>query len=335
MNLFSVVAMYSNALAGLALDRRARNYIRTQLKDMMVDIQLRNYEAVKLPEVLRSRFAHDVSVLELQSRLMVARSLLVLASSKELGSRFFRTVFQDALSASEYPSLGNDVMATVQRCAKLTSYACCASPEAAHIVFTVASRILKTSSDKATLEAALMLIWGTLEKDLSFLGVLQSHNAIFSCLLAGATTSSEDVLLKKLAVAYLRMTMPGVMKEASPFGEKLHPEELKVLEALILEDELARKRKVEFDLIFAANPTEALCSGENEAISGEFKHSAKASARQLDPSEPTTFFNVKDSPLRKCFRKECNRVEASAKEFKVCGQCRFATYCSEGEKLVS
>ncbi|GAQ78484.1 hypothetical protein KFL_000140030 [Klebsormidium nitens] len=328
VTLFSVVAMYSNALASLALDKRAGKFKRTQLKDI-VNILMRNYDAVKLPEELSLRFSFSVNP-ELQSKLGLARTLFILASAKELGSRFIKTVLQDALSASEYPSLGNDAIATLHMCGKSTAYACCVSPEAARIVFTVTSTVLKTTSDKGTIQFAMLLLGGTFGRDKSLLKLIQSYSAISSCLLAMATTSATETDFNKLAVACLRMTLPGVMKEASSYGEKLHPEELKALEALLAKDELARRRRKEFDSIFGTEMKEALSFGADEGSAGEFKQSAEFSASRLTPSdEPTTFFNVTQSPLRRCARKECNRVETSAKEFKVCGQCRFATYCSE------
>jgi hypothetical protein len=329
-----VAAVYSNVLTGLSLDRRASRFILKNFKNV-IEVQLRNYFAVELPLDLRGG---DVD-LGLESKMLIANSLAVLSSATQESrqkinrqSPFLRNLLQDALAASEIPRIASYSVAVLDHIR-----GCRRIPDSAPTIFKVSCRALESSNDHSSIYAAVSVIHDMLKQDPSHVTLLQSQRSITSSLLALSVANlSSDVsyALNAASLGLLLLIDPETKESLGDFNwqvDSLGPDKLNLLRERASKDPRTTRRKREFESIFAPGRVSALQQTGRSEDSQDFKQSAEQLAKELGPREVPKAINVNRSPCRKCSRTLCTRIEATPREFKICSQSRFASYCSIGK----
>lgn len=313
------VCMYSNILTSLSLDKRASRFIQRQFKDV-VAVQISNYSAVTIPEEFRSRSSiQPGDDEELYSKMMILNSFTFLRD-KQLGKNtsFLKGTLPDILEASKHDRYRDIATSALS---SMLDYCPQLADGSEDLLLTVSSRILETTQDQASVHAAIHVIAAVTQHNPSYFRELHGHSSLATSLLALVLSNCTNPL-KILVPGMLRWTRQEMMEiighyDASSKG--LTSEQLKKLESLASADKLVMRRRKEFDSIFAWKPAENL------------REEAGASTQEDQPRGFEKIMKVERHPCRKCSNSSCMRVEGKPQEFKVCGQCRLASYCSTGE----
>ncbi|GAQ83110.1 hypothetical protein KFL_001360070 [Klebsormidium nitens] len=310
------VRTYSNVLDTIAVDARAARFALSHFPDF-VDVQLGNYYASRFPRAYRR--ARERCTIEFETKMFLTSSLCNLCAATKQGRErlqsetvFLNSILEDALEASEKAKPSDLAVGIVKRITQFRSPL--ETEETVAIAVKVAGNALESSGSAAGIESALDLVMRMIDEDAARMApLLQRRKSISDSLLALELSSCPDEGMKGKGFEILlsaNAKLQELDRRSFQVGYLRLPSdrEMKAIQELAAKDHNVARRKKQLDAIFSP-----------KASPGGEDHRSRDPAGKLTPMA---------GPRKQCARSDCLRVEATAREFKVCAQCKLVVYCS-------